>query len=75
VSQARLGAPADAVWQDRRTRVQRAIDNAAADDARALGREYLDVLTAYQSDAARAGQAFVEIENTMLFATVGQRSE
>jgi len=75
VSQARLGAPADGIWQDRRTRVQRAIDNAPGEEARALGREYLDVLAAYQAEAARAGQAFVEIENTMLFATVGQRSE
>ena len=75
VSQARLGAPEAGVWENRRTRVQRAIDNAPADDAKALGREYLEQLKSYEADAARAGASFVEIENTMLFATVGQRSE
>ena len=75
VSQARLGAPSEDVWDNRMTRVQRAIDNAPAEEAKKLGREYVEVLKGYQADAGRAGQSFVEIENTMLFATVGQRSE
>jgi SAM-dependent methyltransferase len=75
VSQARLGAPAASVWKERRARAERAVAQAAAEPGRALGRAYLDALAAYERDARSAGKAFVEIENTMLFATVGQRSE
>ena len=75
VSETRLGAPEPAVWEDRRTRVQRAIDNSSDEGARTLGREYLKVMDEYRQEATSAGHAFVEIQNTMLFATVGQRSE
>ena len=64
------------VWADRRARVERAI--AQAPDlsmCRRSGREYLVVLDAYHSEAKQAGASFIEIQNTMLFATVGQRSE
>lgn len=74
VSQATLGAPGSAVWDDRRARVQRAIEN-SPDAARGAGREYLDALTAYETEAANAGPGFVEIQTTMLFATVGQKSD
>lgn len=73
VSQATLGAPEAAVWSDRRTRVQRAIEN-APEAARAAGREYLAALAAYEAEAAHAGPGFVEIQTTMLFATVGQKT-
>ncbi|MGH9347859.1 MAG: methyltransferase domain-containing protein [Vicinamibacterales bacterium] len=73
VSQATLGAPEAAVWKDRRARVQRLMDT-APDGARAEGRAYLDALVAYEAEAAKAGPRFVEIQNTMLFATVGQKS-
>lgn len=72
VSQATLGVPDAAVWQDRQARVRRAIEN-SPDSARASGREYLDALAAYEADASQAGPGFVEIQTTMLFATVGQR--
>jgi SAM-dependent methyltransferase len=75
VSETRLGAPEPTVWDERRTRIERAIDNSRDEAARALGREYLKTLDDYGKEAAGAGQAFVEIQNTMLFATVGQRSE
>lgn len=74
VSQATLAVPDASVWQDRRTRIQRAIEN-APDGARPSGREYLDVLAAYEAETAQAGQGFVEIQTTMLFATVGQKSD
>ena len=45
----------------------------ASDAARWLGRDYLDTLTAYEAEATRAGSSFVEIQHTMLFATVGQK--
>jgi SAM-dependent methyltransferase len=72
VSQTTLGVPEAAVWHDRRARVERAIEN-APETARAAGREYLDTLAAYEADAAQAGSGFVEIQTTMLFATVGQK--
>jgi SAM-dependent methyltransferase len=72
VSQATLGTAEPAVWEDRRTRIQRAIDNAPG-SARDAGREYLESLAAYEAEAAQAGPGFVEIQTTMLFATVGQK--
>jgi SAM-dependent methyltransferase len=75
VSETQLGAPEPAVWNDRRARIQRAIDNASDESARALGRDYLNLIDEYRQEATTAGQAFVEIQNTMLFATVGQRVE
>ena len=73
VSQATLGAPADAVWAERRRIVEAAMSQTA--EVRELGQRYLDVLDSYHSQARDAGPAFVEIQNTMLFATVGQRRE
>jgi hypothetical protein len=40
---------------------------------RELGRELLHALGTYQTDASAAA-AFVEIQHTMLFATVGQKN-
>jgi len=73
VSQSRLGVPPSEVWARRGDAVERAIEQAPTDAVRALGREYLDVLAAYAAEAMNAGSAFVEIQNTMLFATVGQK--
>jgi hypothetical protein len=50
------------------------LSRAGSDAARWLGREYLDVLAAYEREARQAGPSFVEIQNTLLFATVGQKS-
>jgi len=75
VSQTRLGVPHPAVWASRRAHAQRAIADGGSQESAALGREFLDLLQAYEAEASREGQSFVEIENTMLFATVGQRSE
>ena len=36
---------------------------------------YLETLAEYEEDASAAGANFVEIQNTMLFATVGQRTD
>lgn len=74
VSMTQLGAPPADVWARRRAAVERAVEMAPADGARTIGREYLVALDAYAGEAQRAGSAFVEIQNTMLFATVGQTS-
>jgi SAM-dependent methyltransferase len=73
VSQKRLGASAGNEWKGRRRAVERAVHEAppAASD---LGRAFLEALSAYEVESAHAGSAFVEIQNTMLFAAVGQRS-
>ena len=58
----------------RREAVEQAIQQAPAQAVQALGREYLEVLAAYATEAAAAGPGFFEIQNTMLFATVGQKT-
>jgi SAM-dependent methyltransferase len=74
VSHARLGPPPTEVWAGRRRAVERALGQASSDGPRTIGRQYLAALEAYEAEAAQAGPAFVEIQNTMLFATVGQRT-
>jgi hypothetical protein len=75
VSVTHIGQPANAVWQARRDAVARELTTTVAPPVSALGREYLEALDFYQRDAVRQGAHFVEIQNTMLFATVGQRTE
>jgi SAM-dependent methyltransferase len=75
VSQTRLGAPPAEVWARRRDAVELSIQDTTNETVRALGREYLDVLQSYATEAATAGPGFVEIQNTMLFATVGQKRD
>lgn len=73
VSLARLGSPAAAVWEARRKTARAALDRVTEESIRQLGADDLDVLDRYVEEAAAAGQRFVEIQNTMLFATVGQK--
>ena len=75
VSFTHIGQPDAATWQDRREAVRLALDRTNVETARQVGQEYLHTLDLYEQDASRAGRHFVEIQNTMLFATVGQRSE
>lgn len=75
VSVAHLGAPPKAFWDSRRAAVKDVIARAPDESLRRLGADYLKVVEQYSRDAAEAGAAFVEIQNTMLFATVGQRAE
>ena len=73
VSKTCVGAPPDQLWTRRRADVGRAIETAPTDAVRAIGRDYLDALDGYAAEARQAGPGFVEIQNTLLFATVGQR--
>jgi ubiquinone/menaquinone biosynthesis C-methylase UbiE len=75
VSGAKLGAPADDMWAARRTALQAEITRAPDEAIRRLGYDYLKTLDRYAAAAAAAGPSFVEIQNTLLFATVGQRKE
>lgn len=74
VSVSRLGAPAPAVWDARRTAVRGQIERAPDEAIKRLGLDYLKLLDRYADEATAAGASFVEIQNTMLFATVGQKA-
>ena len=75
VSRTLLGPPGASVWASRRGVVEAALSAGASDAARWLGRDYLETLTAYEAEAKKAGSSFVEIQHTMLFATVGQKTD
>jgi hypothetical protein len=75
VSVTRMGTPPASVWQVRRDAVQAMAAAAVDATVRALADEYARALDAYEKDASAAGPGFVEIQNTMLFATVGQKAE
>ena len=70
-----IGPPPKSLWQARRDAVERALQGVSDKIAARIGHDYLDVLQQYEQDAAHAGRSFVEIQNTMLFATLGQRTE
>lgn len=75
VTVTRLGPPPESVWEARREAVRAAIEKAPDESLRRLGADYLKLLDKYAEQAASIGPAFVEIQNTMLFATVGQKPE
>jgi SAM-dependent methyltransferase len=75
VSVSHIGAPARAVWTARREAVTRELASTSDAAVASLGARYLETLSRYEHAAAREGATFVEIQNTMLFATVGQRVE
>jgi SAM-dependent methyltransferase len=74
VSVSRLGAPDASIWSVRQSTIQEAVGAATDAQVQRTGAEYLRALEAYESAAASAGAAFVEIHSTLLFGVVGQRS-
>ena len=74
VSVAHLGPPPARVWEGRRAIASAALARVTEEAVRRLGTEYLTALDRYADEAIAAGPRFVEIQNTMLFATVGQKS-
>ena len=75
VSVSHLGSPPASLWESRRQAVRSAIDKAPGESLKRLGADYLKAIERYAQDADRAGTSFVEIQNTMLFATVGTVNE
>lgn len=73
VSHTRLSSPSPDEWTDRRAAVERELERVSRKDVRELGRELQHALTTYEAEAA-AAPTFVEIQHTMLFATVGQKA-
>jgi SAM-dependent methyltransferase len=73
VTTTRLGAPVPSVWEARRQAIARLIADTDTADAslRAIGEEWLRTIETYAEESTHAGPAFLEIQHTMLFATVG----
>ncbi len=67
--------PPPAFWDSRRAAVRDVIAKAPDEALRRLGADFLKAIDQYARDASPPAPAFVEIQNTMLFATVGQRGE
>ena len=72
VSDARLGAPVPTVWQTRRDEIARLIAEATGTEAQASARSGCVSSRPTPRRAQAAGPAFLEIQHTMLVATVGQ---
>ena len=75
VSNAFLGVPPTEVWNERRQAMQDMVATVTSDRVATLSRQYFQLLDTYEREANAAGAAFVEIQSTSLFATVGQRLE
>jgi SAM-dependent methyltransferase len=74
VAHTRLAPPSPDEWKERRGAIQRVIERFSSKDVRELGRELLHALSTYEAEAVSAGAGFVEIQHTMLFAAVGQKT-
>lgn len=75
VSGAHLGTVSDDLWETRHASITEQITRAPGEAIRRLGQDYLRTLDRYRDAARAVGPAFVEIQNAMLFATVGQRND
>lgn len=75
VSVSYLGVPPPALWEVRARAIEAAVGQAPDESLRRLGKDYSAAVAQYARDAAAAGPSFVEIQNTMLFASVGQRPD
>ena len=75
VTQTMIGRQPPGIWDDRARRIQRLIEDAESEKVREEGRTYLEALAKYAADAQTSSSSFIEIQNTMLFATVGQKTE
>ena len=75
VSISRLGPPDKATWQNRRSGVEVVLTLTADPAVQKAGRRYLDALTEYEKSVQSADAGFVELQNTLLFAVLGQRTD
>jgi SAM-dependent methyltransferase len=73
VSQPRLGALPEELWAARRQAAERLMVGAPG-SVHAIGHQYVAALDAYERESRACGPVFVEIQNTMLFAVVGQKA-
>jgi SAM-dependent methyltransferase len=73
VSVTRMGAPVPTVWRARRQVIDDALAHAVTEETRRAGEELRVALEQYAEDGSAAGPSFLEVQNTMLFATTGHR--
>jgi ubiquinone/menaquinone biosynthesis C-methylase UbiE len=71
VSNTRLGAPVPTLWQSRRATIARLVGETSRVAMRSIGEEWMRAVEQYAADAEQQGPAFLEIQHTMLIATVG----
>ena len=72
-SVSRLGDLSLSMWEARLLAARRLVESTTDAGARASGAEYLACLDRYAEEASSQGAGFVEIQNTMLVATIGHR--
>jgi SAM-dependent methyltransferase len=75
VTVSRLGKPPRAVWTARREAIAALMNDAPDGSVRRLAEDFQKLVTRYADQATKAGSSFVEIQNTLLFATAGIRAE
>jgi SAM-dependent methyltransferase len=73
VSDVTLGAPSSHRWHQRKAAIEGFIQHRDS-WVQTLADEAMAALGAYEADATAAGAGFVEIQNTILIATVGQKA-
>ena len=71
----RLGPPEAAIWRGRRAAVDADLATATDRDVRETGAAFLKALEEYEQESRSAGAGFVELQSTLLFAVVGQRTD
>ena len=74
VSTSRLGRPDGATWQARRSSIEQQMAAVNDERVREAGTRYLEALSRYETETAAASAGFVELQSTLLFAVVGQRT-
>jgi SAM-dependent methyltransferase len=74
VSMSRLGRPDPKTWEVRRASIEHQMAAAGDDRVRDAGTRYLQAIDQYAAATRTAGEGFVELQSTLLFAVVGQRA-
>ena len=74
VSMSRLGRPDPKTWEVRRASIEHQMAAPGDDRVRDAGTRYLQAIDQYAAATRTAGEGFVELQSTLLFAVVGQRA-
>jgi SAM-dependent methyltransferase len=74
VALSRIGAPVARVWNERTRAIASEVATTSNESLARLGRDLIAAVARYARAATAAGPAFVEIQHTMLYATVAQRA-
>lgn len=74
VSISRLGPPDAKTWQSRRSAIDAVLTSTEEEGVQRAGRRYLEALGDYEGSVRSAPAGFVELQSTLLFAVLGQRT-